>query len=170
MQDNKNNIPNANEAAMAFLNNSVVKDIIQNIESIESKCKDKIGIDVIQMRTQQLSLSKILFNVYEKDIMYLIKAYTQLAVSYIDIDYFEQAQEHLLSAFKLIENLIDDSNLTSKEYQIKILINLAKCYLENGKVSTAFSIGEKCLKINQTLMGAEHISNVEFFYVLAKVK
>ena len=61
-------------------------------------------------------------------------------------------------------------NISSKEYQIKILINLAKCYLENGKTQAAFSICEKSLKINQTLMGDDHVSNGDIFYVLAKVK
>lgn len=98
-----------------------------------------------------------------------LKSLNLVRLAYIDINYFEQAQEHLLNAFKLNENVSQDLNVSSKEYQIKILINLAKCYLENNKVSAALSITEKSLKMNQTLFGEEHVSNADIFYVLAKV-
>ena len=153
-----------------LLETSIINEILQNLDILDNKCRGKVGEEIIEMRIKQLAYSKLLFNIYGKEIMYLIKAYTQLGISYIDISYFEQAQEHLLNAFKLIENLNDDLNISSKEYQIKILINLAKCYLENGKTQAAFSICEKSLKINQTLMGDDHVSNGDIFYVLAKVK
>jgi len=168
MQVENNNIT-GNNPATAFLENSIVNEMIQNIDTIDMQCRGKIGEEIVEQRIKQLAYSKILFNVYGKDIMYLIKAFTQLGVSYIDINYFEQAQEHLLNAFKLVENLNDDVRLSSKEYQIKILINLAKCYLENGKTNAALSICEKSLKINQTLMGDDHVSNADIYYVLAKV-
>ena len=57
-----------------------------------------------------------------------------------------------------------------KEYQIKILINLAKCYLENEKLESALQISERSLKMNQTLFGENHISNEDIYYVLTKVK
>lgn len=92
-----------------------------------------MGEDVVNLRVKQLTYAKIIHGVYGQDISHLIKAYTQLGfftfllrISYLDINYFEQAQEHLLNAFKLNENLTDDYNLPSKELQIKILINLAK--------------------------------------------
>jgi tetratricopeptide (TPR) repeat protein len=56
-----------------------------------------------------------------------------------------------------------------KEYQIKILINLAKCYLENDKLEAALQISERSLKMNQTLFGENHISNADIYYVLAKI-
>jgi len=158
-----------NNPATLFLENTIINEMIQNFDTLDIRCRGKVGEDIVEMRIKQLAYSKILYNVYGKDIMYLIKGYTQLGVSYIDIGYFEQAQEHLLNAFKFIENINDEVNITSKEYQIKILINLAKCYLENGKVNAALSICEKSLKINQTLMGDDHISNADIFYVLAKV-
>jgi len=103
-------------------------------------------------------------------VSYLIKAYTQLGISYLDINYFEQAQEHLLNAFKLNENITDDLSISNKEYQIKILINLAKCYMENDKLTAALAISQKSLKINQTLLGEDHVSNGDIYYVLAKVR
>jgi tetratricopeptide (TPR) repeat protein len=152
-----------------ILENTIISEMIQNLDILDNKCRGKIGEDIVEMRIKQLAFSKILFNVYGKDIMYLIKAFTLLGVAYIDINYFEQAQEHLLSAFKLIENINDDMSISSKEFQIKILINLAKCYLENGRTEPAISICEKSLKINQTLMGKDHVSNGDIYYVLSKV-
>ena len=152
-----------------FLEISVISEILQTIDQIESRCKGQIGEDIVNERIKQVAYAKILCNVYNKDITYLIKAYTQLGIAYYDINYFEQAQEHLLNAFKLNENLSDEDNLNMKEYQIKILINLAKCYLENEKLEAALQISERSLKMNQTLFGENHISNADIYYVLAKV-
>ena len=153
-----------------FLEISVIKEIVQNIELLEAKCKGNVGEEVVDNRIRQLAFSKILCNVYGKDVSYLIKAYTQLGISYLDINYFEQAQEHLLNAFKLNENITDDLSISNKEYQIKILINLAKCYMENDKLTAALAISQKSLKINQTLLGEDHVSNGDIYYVLAKVR
>jgi len=147
----------------------LVKELMQNIEAIDKTCKGNVGEDIVNLRIKQLSYAKILNNVYGQDINFLIKAYTQLGISYLEINYFEQAQEHLLSAFKLNENQTEEFNLPSKEFQIKILINLAKCYLENDKVSSALQISEKCLKMNITLLGEQHVSNADIYYVLAKI-
>ena len=87
----------------------------------------------------------------------------------MDIEYYEQAQEHLLNAFKLNENLSSDDNLSMKEYQIKILINLSKCYLETRKFETAQQISERSLSMNKTLFGEDHVSNADIYYVLAKI-
>ena len=152
-----------------FLEVSVISEIFQTIDQIESRCKGQVGEDIVNERIKQVAYAKILCNVYNKDITYLIKAYTQLGIAYYDINYFEQAQEHLLNAFKLNENLSDEDNLNMKEYQIKILINLAKCYLENDKLEAALQISERSLKMNQTLFGENHISNADIYYVLAKV-
>jgi tetratricopeptide (TPR) repeat protein len=159
----------SNQSSDNFLEVSVINEIIQNIEQIENKCKGCVGEEIVDMRIKQLAYSKILCNVYSKDITYLIKAFTQLGISYLDINYFEQAQEHLLNAFKLNENLNDDMTLNTKEYQIKILINLSKCYMENDKLTAALAICQKSLKMNQTLLGEDHVSNGDIFYVLAKV-
>lgn len=151
-----------------FLEISVISEIIQIIEQIETNCNGKVGEDIVNERIKQVAYSKLLCNIYKKDITYLIKAYAQLGIAYFDIEYYEQAQEHLLNAFKLNENLTDEDNLSMKEYQIKILINLAKCYLENDKVSPALQISERSLKMNQTLFGEDHVSNADIYYVLSK--
>ena len=157
------------EPQIDFLEVSVISEIIQTIEQIDSKCKGQIGEDIVNERIKQLAYSKILCNVYGKDITYLIKAYTNLGISYLDIEYYEQAQEHLLNAFKLNENLSNDDNLNMKEYQIKILINLSKCYLENDKLDTAQQISERSLSMNKTLFGEDHVSNADIYYILAKI-
>ena len=158
-----------NEQQMDFLEVSVISEIIQIVEQIDSKCKGQIGEEIVNERIKQLAYSKILCNVYGKDITYLIKAYTNLGIAYLDIDYYEQAQEHLLNAFKLNENLSNDDNLSMKEYQIKILINLSKCYLETRKFETAQQISERSLSMNKTLFGEDHVSNADIYYVLAKI-
>ena len=150
---------------------SVISEIIQIVEQIDSKCKGQIGEEIVNERIKQLAYSKILCNVYGKDITYLIKAYTNLGIAYLDIEYYEQAQEHLLNAFKLNENLSSDDNLSMKEYQIKILINLSKCYLEDGKgrLDIAQQISEKSLAMNKTLFGEDHVSNADIYYILSRI-
>lgn len=158
-----------NEPQIDFLEVSVISEIIQIVEQIDSKCKGQVGEDIVNERIKQLAYSKILCNVYGKDITYLIKAYTSLGIAYLDIEYYEQAQEHLLNAFKLNENLSNNDNLSMKEYQVKILINLSKCYLENNKLETAQKICERSLLMNKTLFGEDHVSNADIFYILAKI-
>ena len=151
-----------------FLEVSVINEIIQIVEQIDSKCKDQTGEEIVKERIKQLAYSKILSLVYGKDITYLIKAYTNLGIAYLDIEYYEQAQEHLLSAFKLNEKISSDDNISMKEYQIKILINLSKCYLESKKYETAQQVSELSLSMNQSLSGEDHISNAEIYHILAK--
>ena len=160
-----------NEPQIDFLEVSVISEIIQIVEQIDSKCKGQIGEDIVNERIKQLAYSKILCNVYGKDITYLIKAYTNLGIAYLDIEYYEQAQEHLLNAFKLNENLSSDDNLSMKEYQIKILINLSKCYLEDskGRLDIALQISEKSLSMNKKLFGEDHVSNADIYYILSRI-
>ena len=159
-----------NNPQLDFLEVSVISEIIHIVEQIDSKCKGQVGEDIVNERIKQLAYSKILSLVYGKDITYLIKAYTDLGIAYLDIEYYEQAQEHLLSAFKLNENISNDDNLSMKEYQIKILINLSKCYLENKKYETAQEISERSLLMNKTLLGEDHVSNADIYYILAKIQ
>ena len=161
----------ANEPQIDFLEVSVISEIIQMVEQIDSKCKGQIGEDIVNERIKQLAYSKILCNVYGKDITYLIKAYTNLGIAYLDIEYYEQAQEHLLNAFKLNENLSSDDNMSMKEYQIKILINLSKCYLEDskGRLDIAQQISEKSLSMNKKFFGEDHVSNADIYYILSKI-
>ena len=153
----------------SFLEVSLVAEIIESIEQIEDACNGKSGEYIVNERIKQVAYAKILCNVYNKDITYLIKSFAYLGIAYLDISYFEQAQEHLLTAFKLNENLSDESNMNMKEFQIKILVNLSKCYYENDKENAALQICERSLKMNQTLFGNDHISNADIYYVIAKI-
>ena len=170
-QENKQLPAQENEPQIDFLEVSVISEIIQIVEQIDSKCKGQIGEEIVNERIKQLAYSKILCNVYGKDITYLIKAYTNLGIAYLDIEYYEQAQEHLLNAFKLNENLSSDDNLSMKEYQIKILINLSKCYLEDskGRLDIALQISEKSLSMNKKLFGEDHVSNADIYYILSRI-
>ena len=161
MQENENN--------QNFLESTVINEMIQNLEVLEDKCKSANLEEIVEHRIRQLAYSKILCSVYEKDITYLIKAYTNLSMAYLEISYFEQAQEHILKALQMYENINDDLGIATKEYQIKILIILAKCYMENSKLAAALAICQKCLKMNQTLLGEDHVSNADIIYVLANV-
>ena len=125
----------ANEPQIDFLEVSVISEIIQMVEQIDSKCKGQIGEDIVNERIKQLAYSKILCNVYGKDITYLIKAYTNLGIAYLDIEYYEQAQEHLLNAFKLNETLSKDdfkklmSNFSKiKEYGLDLINKMFDYY------------------------------------------
>ena len=146
-----------NEPQIDFLEVSVISEIIQIVEQIDSKCKGQIGEDIVNERIKQLAYSKILCNVYGKDITYLIKAYTNLGIAYLDIEYYEQAQS--------------DDNMSMKEYQIKILINLSKCYLEDskGRLDIAQQISEKSLSMNKKFFGEDHVSNADIYYILSKI-
>ena len=152
-----------------FLEISIINEMLQIMDQIDTNCKGKIGEDIVNERVEQLAYAKLLCNIYNKDITYLIKAYANLGIAYLDIEYYEQAQEHLLNAFKLNENNSQEDNLSMKEFQIKILVNLSKCYLENDKLDAAKQISERSLIMNQTLFGNDHISNADIYYVLSKV-
>ncbi|MCQ2819598.1 MAG: tetratricopeptide repeat protein [archaeon] len=178
-----------------FLEISVISELRQKIEQIDSRCNGQIGEDVVNERIRQLAYSKLLTQVYGKDMSYLIKAYTDLGVSYLDIKFCQQSREHLLTALKLNDTKsAEEGNETAKEIQIKILINLAEGYLEEDKINqrkdkgeekdrkrqeeeeneryrkidTAIQIADKCLVINQKLYGPDHISNAEIYKLLAK--
>ena len=79
---------------------AVVRDILQKLKEIESSCEGKVGEDIIEQRTKQLALAKILRNVYNKDENLLIKAHCELGIAYLDMEYIEQAKEHLINAFQ----------------------------------------------------------------------
>jgi tetratricopeptide (TPR) repeat protein len=153
-----------------FLEISIINEIYHNIEQIDYKCRGQVGDDIVNLRIRQMAYSKILVNVYGKPAQILAKSLTNLGIAYFDISYFEQATEHIFQAFKLIQNTNDDMSVGEKEFQIKVLINLSKCYMEIDKLPASLSICQKCLELNQKIFGAKHVSNADIYYVLAKVK
>ena len=168
--EENNEIQNLEENdQIEFLELSVINEICQIVEQIDSKCKNQKGEDIVNQRIKELGYSKILVNIYEKDITYLIKAYTDLGLAYFDIEYYEQAQEHLLNALKMNEYYCKNDNLSMKEYQIKILTNLSYCYLKNGNLDKALKLSEESLLINKTLSGEAHVSNADIYYILANI-
>ena len=56
---------------------------------------------VIQVRIQQLAISKVLVNIHKKNLFILVKAYCNLGDAYLDNKYYEQALDHLTTALKL---------------------------------------------------------------------
>ena len=60
---------------------------------------------------------------------------------------------------------IDDKE--KKEFQIKISVNLAKCYFEKGEINKALKMSYQNLEQNQLLFGKDHISNVDIYYIIA---
>ena len=150
-----------------FLETGIVQDLVKKIENLEIKFKESTGEESITIRTKQLIYSKLLVNTYGKDIMYLLNGYSNLGICYLENSYFEQAQEHLLTSFKL-NSSIQEHNLEHNELQIKVLINLAKCYLSSDNFQSSVSISEKCLDMNKSIHGESHISNADIYYILAK--
>lgn len=152
-----------------FFERTTVGETIKNIDNLEIQFKSASSVDEsINIRVRQLAYAKILVNIYEKSPIYLIRAHANLGITYLENDYLEQAQEHLLNAFKLNENSSDTQGNDLKELQVTILINLAKCYLAFNKPNPSISISEKCLKMNKALRGEEDLSNADIYYVIAK--
>lgn len=158
-----------NESNKNTIDSVIVDKIIEKIEKIREKNKDKTGEETLNDRMDQVAYAKILTNTYNKDIKYLIEAYTELGICYLDNGYYDQANEHLINALKLNENKSSDDNLSMKEYQIKISVNLARSYLQNGKYDEAKKLCEKILYINKILFGDYHPSNADIYYILSKV-
>ena len=102
------------------LDSEIVNNIIEKIRNIQEKCKDNTSEETLDDRKDQLAYAKIVTNIYNKDIKFLIEAHTELGICYLENDYYEQANEHLIEALKFNENLSSEDNLTMKEYQIKI--------------------------------------------------
>jgi tetratricopeptide (TPR) repeat protein len=152
-----------------YIELAVVRDILQKLQDIESSCEGKVGEDIIEQRTKQLALAKILCKVYHKDQNLLIRAHCELGIAYLDMEYIEQAKEHLINAFQLNENPSIEDTYSMKEYQLKIMVHLSKCYYDEKNYSIALEICEHTLKTNQKLFGENHLSNGDLYYMLGKV-
>lgn len=152
-----------------FIETSIIGDIYKNIENLENQITENQTEDfVIESRVKQLTYSKLLVNIYQKDVFFLIKSHTNLGISYLNFKYFEQAQEHLLNAFKLNDQYEGNEEKSVKDMQILILTHLSKSYLELKKLSPALNISEKCLKMNISINGEDHVSNTDIYYILAR--
>ena len=151
------------------LDSEIVNNIIEKIRNIQEKCKDNTSEETLDDRKDQLAYAKIVTNIYNKDIKFLIEAHTELGICYLENDYYEQANEHLIEALKFNENLSSEDNLTMKEYQIKISVNLARSFLKSEKYEEAEKLCEKILNINKILFGEDHPSNADIYYILSKV-
>ena len=68
-QENKQLPAQENEPQIDFLEVSVISEIIQIVEQIDSKCKGQIGEEIVNERIKQLAYSKILTISLFKDIM-----------------------------------------------------------------------------------------------------
>ena len=151
------------------LDSEIVNNIMEKIRNIQEKCEGNTSEETLNDRKAQLAYAKIATNIYNKDIKFLIEAHTELGICYLENDYFEQANEHLIDALKLNENLSSENNLNMKEYQIKISVNLARSFLKSEKYEEAEKLCEKILYINKILFGEDHPSNADIYYILSKV-
>jgi tetratricopeptide (TPR) repeat protein len=148
----------------------IANDFIYKFESLDNKCLHSIGEEIIDLRIQQLTYAKLLCNVFNKDQYYMVKGLTQLGLAYLDIEYYEQAQEHLLTAYRLNSRAMNnDLNMHAKEFELRISKGLAKCYLETNQLKSAIDSCEKSLLLNKAIIGDWHISNAEIYFLLAKV-
>ena len=80
-----NKIPEA-EPQIDFLEVSVINEIIQIIEQNDSKCKNQVGEEKVNERINKLNIQKYYVIYIGKDIIYLIKAYINLGIAYLDIE------------------------------------------------------------------------------------
>ena len=152
-----------------YIELAVVRDILQKLQDIESSSEGKVGEDIIEQKTKQLALAKILCKVYHKDQNLLIRAHCELGIAYLDMEYIEQAKDHLINAFQLNESASIEDTYSMKEYQLKIMVHLSKCYYDEKNYSIALEICEHTLKTNQKFFGENHLSNGDLYYMLGKV-
>ena len=140
-----------------FLEVSLVAEKLRNIEQINEQCKGEKGEKVVSARLRQLGYARILVAIYHKDPFYLVQANAELGFAYLNMKYIPQAEEHLTTAFKMNEPLSEIDDKEKKEFQIKISVNLAKCYFEKGEINKALKMSYQNLEQNQLLFGKDHI-------------
>lgn len=143
--------------------NRVLSEYVKDREDIG----DKEG--VIQVRIHQMALCKVLVNVHNRSPLNLVQAHTNLGESYLNNEYYEQALEHLGAALKLNGSLFNQIEDT-KPYHTHILTLLGKCYMGAGGTDDALGLLEKALKMNQSLLGDDHISNSPILSALSQVQ
>jgi tetratricopeptide (TPR) repeat protein len=56
----------------------------------------------------------------------------------------------------------------TKQFHTHILTLLGKCYLLAGGIEDAIGLLDKAVKMNHTIVGEDHITNVTIFQVLAE--
>lgn len=150
-----------------FLEVTLVAEKLRNIEKIEEQCKDEKGEKLVNARLRQLGYATVLVAIYHKDPFYLVQANAKLGFAYLSMKYIPQAEEYLTTAFKMNEPLTEIDDKKKKEFQIKISVNLAKCFFEKGEINKALKMSYHNLEQNQLLFGKEHISNVDIYYIIA---
>ena len=112
-QDPNNNINydnnNFNQES-DFLEISLIPEIIHSLKQIEKKIPSLSLDEIINERIHQLAYCEILVNIYNKDIIYLIKSQMNLGIAYFDKKCYSQALEHLLLASKYNEDKNNNNN------------------------------------------------------------
>ncbi len=56
----------------------------------------------------------------------------------------------------------------TKHYHSHILALLGRCYLESGNIDDGLELLNKSIKINKTLVGEEHVSNIQLYTLIAQ--
>lgn len=148
-----------------FLEVSLISEIKQTIEQLDSKCQDLEGEELVETRCRQLSYVRVLVDVYQKDPSLLIMPTAYLGEAYFYIHYYEQAQEHFEATLKLNEGRTVDNGLNG-EYLLKISIKLSRCYLETERLEACLVMTERTLEMNKKVYKEKHISFVEIYTIL----
>ena len=87
--------------------------------------------------------------------------------NYLNANYYQQALEHFTQAMKMNNSLFSQFEET-KHYHSHILALLGRCYLESGNIDDGLELLNKTIKINKTLVGEEHVSNIQLYTLIAQ--
>lgn len=109
----------------------------------------------------------MLVNIHRKNVFKIVKAHTNLGENYLNAHYFQQALEHLTVAIK-INNTLFSKYEETKHYHSHIFALLGRCYLEWGDVKGSLELLNQSIKLNKSLVGEEHISNLQLYTLIAQ--
>lgn len=123
---------------------------------------------VLQARIQQLAISKVLVFIHGKHRSLLVKAHCDLGESYLLNKFYDQAIDHFNTA-KEINSSLFSSYEESRQFHPFVLMMLGKCHLEKSEYTKSIDFFEKALQMNEQLVGASHVSNVNIISDLAYV-
>ena len=124
--------------------------------------------EVIELRIQQLSLSKVMVNIHRKSNFMLVTSHSQLGEAYLNMKWFDQALDHLTQALKLNANLLNEVEET-KDYHTHLLTMLGRCYLEAGNFRDSEALLDKALTLAEQISGQASLQTGPILQLLSKL-